>query len=102
MSFPGFRTDRQNRANVRNMIIFNGKSGSGPRQAKMYPTLSFPGGEALEAVVGGVLVGLAQRVVIEQELAPDVGTDQREVVPGQMQLFREDPLPRPHRAFARG
>ena len=49
----------------------------------------------------GILVGGAERAVVEQLLAPDVRTDQREIAPLHADVAREFLLQRPQRALAR-
>ena len=49
-----------------------------------------------------ILVGGAEGAVVEQLLAPDIGTDQREIAPAHADIAGEPPLQRAQRALARG
>src|SRR5262249_18368143 len=50
----------------------------------------------------GVLVGGAERPIIQEEFSPNVGTDQRELIPRQIEFSRQELLQRRHLAFAGG
>src|SRR5215813_8879749 len=50
----------------------------------------------------GIFVGGTERTIVEQKLAPDVGTDERKILPGKAEFSRQASLQRPHRALSRG
>ena len=101
---PAVRLVRRNREAVKTEPVHQQVRNGPARRARRHVLVQL-GIDDLDLVAGqrtGIARGLAQRVIVQQVLAPDVGADQGKVGPVEVQRFRQLALLRAQRALAGG